>query len=220
MEYYYCKKCGKQFTTPVCQNCGAGLKDTCYIGEKEIHPIRDIMKLSDLFKISAFSSLAFIVILSAIELALNSGDLNDWWIFLTRGGVFASTIQLFFGIFVLGLILFLFQGKEIQQYLILDKSIIKKVWVRESRVKCWFRFIRYQDTFPETNDVGECYLLVNEIIIDLSDAGRCSFSAIRRLLKIYRPFNFVFSYVYLEREDVERVRSLTAIKRLLNKGKK
>lgn len=220
MEYYYCKKCGDSFSTPSCHNCGISLKDTCYIGEKEIYPIKDSLKLFTVLKIALFSSLAFILILSVAELVLNGGDLNDWWIFLTRGGVFISTIQLFFAVIVIGLILLLFQGKEIQQYIVMDKTVIKKVWIKELRTKCWFRFLSYDANWVSVNEDNERFFLVSENVINFNDASRASFNRFERLLKIYHPFNFVFTYIYLAKEDVERVCSLTVVKRLLNKEKK
>lgn len=218
MEQYFCPKCVNATFSPACNVCNKDISASrCYCSESVIYPYKDRVRLGLVFKLSAYVSIAVLLILSVLELVLRQGDFLGLWSFLAEGGILVLVMQLFCAMLVVGFLILLLQGREITQYRVEMGGVLKKTWIVPSPLKCWSRLISMRESVIAKNAQGEPYLLVHSAYLRFSDADRARASGNGTRLRLYHPYNFLFMDVVLDRTDVEHVYKIPRLKTLLSK---
>ena len=147
--------------------------------------------------------LVFLAML-AIEFIFSSG-VDSISIFLTSSGVLPQLLYLFFGGVVFCLIILLLQGDETVQCLIEPKGVLKRTWIKPSRLKCATRLIRFDKHNILLNAENIPFLLAHEEYLAFPDVKRYGFIP-QPKGKLYRPYAFLFMYFKVPRDSWMKLR--------------
>jgi len=208
MHGYYCKKCKRDSASPVCQFCGVQItslnQNERYFWKMLRIPLGDTVTV-----ISALRTLFVLLVLLVLTLftgeLLFSRDKSSAVYLLTMSGILPWTlIFLAIGAAAIFLVLGL-QGREEMHFVIDDRGARVMTWIEPSRLKCFARFIAYDEYKITADSEGNPRMLVGESCILWDDV--CRFEVRKRAgrIDLYRPSGFRFMSLYPEKQEMEEL---------------
>ncbi len=208
MHVYYCRKCKRDSASPVCEHCGVQITS---LNQNERFrwrtlrvPLGDTQTVLGALKVLFFTLLVLTMVLfigellfsqnkaSAVNL-LTMGGLLPWMLIFLAAG--AGLILL-----VLGL-----QGQEEMHYVIDYHGAHLQTWIVPGRIKCYARFLPYEEYNIVPGPDGEKRLMISESHLVWEDVCRCEVSRRAGRIDLYRPSGFKFMSIYPEREEMDAV---------------
>lgn len=216
MLIYYCAKCQKQNPRSVCESCGKNLPGTAarYVWSDYRSPLNDLVKVGAVLRIVLIAMALMVLAMFAMELIVADAQILR---FLTDSGILPAVVKLYFGFSALGLLILLLQGKESVQYVLDPKGALKRTWITPSRLRCWARGLRYDKRAIQQNAQGEPFLMAHEEYLVWQDAKRYSLRPRMGLIKLYRPYAFLFMAMHIPREAYDGAAQMVAAKVKTNK---
>lgn len=212
MLVYYCPKCQRQNPQPQCVSCGRALGNPSvrYVWEDSRLAVADSHRIGFLFRVSLVVSMAVVLVMLVIEYIARGLDAFSYFFLST--GIPAAALALGLGLFLLGLVMLIFQGRESVQYMLDPKGVLKRTWIKPTRLNCWSRFIRYDKGAFQHNSEGLPFLLAHEEYLVWQDAARYKPAPRAGRITLYRPASFVFMTLYLPREEYDGAAEMVAAK--------
>lgn len=212
MLVYYCPKCQRQNPAPQCVQCGRALGNPSvrYVWEDSRLALADSHRIGFLLRVSLVVSMAVVLVMLIIEYIARGLDAFSYFFLST--GIPAAALGLGLGLFLLGLLMLLFQGRESVQYMLDPKGVLKRTWIKPTRLNCWSRFIRYDKGAFQRNSEGLPFLLAHEEYLVWQDAARYKPAPRAGRITLYRPSSFVFMTLYLPREEYDGAAEMVAAK--------
>lgn len=206
MHAYYCRKCKRDSASPVCEHCGVQITS---LNQNERFrwralrvPLGDTVTVVGALKTLFFTLLVLTLILFAGEL-LFSADKGAAVHRLTMGGVLPWML-IFFAVGAGAILLVLgLQGQEEMHYVVDGRGAHLQTWIAPSRIKCYARFLPYEEFNIAPGPGGEPRMMIGESHIVWDDV--CRFEVHKRAYRIdlYRPSGFRFMSLYPEREEMD-----------------
>ena len=212
MLVYYCPKCQRQNQQPLCASCGRSLGNPSvrYVWEDSRPAIADASRLGLLLRVAASAVALTVLVMLIVEYIMRGLDAFGYFFLST--GIPAAALALGLGFFLLGLLVLLLQGRESVQYMLDPKGVLKRSWIRPTRLSCWSRLIRYDKGAFQRNSEGLPFLLAHEEYLVWQDAARYKLSPRAGRITLYRPYAFVFMVLYLPREEYDGAAEMVAAK--------
>ncbi|MGI6687387.1 MAG: hypothetical protein ACOX6Y_03335 [Christensenellales bacterium] len=212
MLVYYCPKCQRQNQQPQCVSCGRSLGNPSvrYVWEDSRLALGDRHRIGFLLRLSAAVSMAAVLVMLIIEYILRGLDAFSYFFLST--GIPAAALALGLGFFLVGILALMLQGRESVQYMLDPKGVLKRTWIRPTRLSCWTRLIRYDKGAFQKNNEGLPFLLAHEEYLVWQDAARYKLAPRVGRITLYRPYAFVFMVLYLPREEYDGAAEMVAAK--------
>ncbi|NLJ65516.1 MAG: hypothetical protein GX337_09100 [Christensenellaceae bacterium] len=213
MIQYFCRRCQRPGPTPTCAACGKSIpaSSVCNVWEMRALPIMQRENIFFVFRLMLSVVLLVFLAMLAIEFIFSSG-VDSISIFLTSSGVLPQLLYLFFGGVVFCLIILLLQGDETVQCLIEPKGVLKRTWIKPSRLKCATRLIRFDKHNILLNAENIPFLLAHEEYLAFPDVKRYALYPRSQRVKLYRPYAFLFMYFKVPRDSWDEAADMIASK--------
>lgn len=208
MHVYYCRKCKRDSASPVCEHCGVQITS---LNQNERFrwrmlrvPLGDTQTVLGALKTLFLTLLVLTIVLFAGEL-LFSFNKSAAVSLLTLGGVLPwMLIFLAAGAGIILLVLGL-QGQEEMHYVVDHRGAHLQTWIAPSRLKCYARFLPYEQFNIAPGPGGEMRMMIGESHIVWEDVCRCEVSKRAGRIDLYRPSGFRFMSIYPEREEMDNL---------------
>lgn len=214
MVSFFCRACRCPSSRPVCEICKKPIpsNSVCNVWEDTRASIADRTKVGFVFRTSLYAMLILFLLLLVLEFINNTQAEAALSVFLTKSGMMPALIQAYFVLVAAGLLLLFLQGEETAQYLVEPKGILKRTWIKPTRLKCWSRFIRYNEQAIRSNAQGLPFLLAHEEYLLFTDAARYSQHKHGGRVSLYRPYSFLFMNLQIPPTDYDEAVSMMASK--------
>jgi len=206
MHVYYCRKCKRDSASPICEHCGgqiASLNQNERFRWRSLRvPLGDTVTVMGALKALFLTLLTLMLILFAGEL-LFSPDKAAAVKLLTMGGVLPwMLIFLAAGAGVILLVLGL-QGQEEMHYVIDHRGAHLQTWIQPGRIKCYARFLPYEEHNIVPGPGGEMRMMIGESHILWDDVCRYEVHKRAGRIDLYRPSGFRFMSLYPEQGEMD-----------------
>ena len=212
MLAYYCAKCSRQNPQPRCEGCGRSLGNPSvrYVWEDSRPSIFDTSRLGLLLRVVSAAVLLAVGVMLVMEYVLSpSFDIGR---FFQQSGILPAAFGLGLGLAALGMLVLLLQGRETVQYMLEPRGVLRRTWIRPTRLKCWARMIRHDRKKFQPNNEGKPFLLAHEEYLAWADAARYKASRRAGRITLYRPYAFVFMTLWLPRQEYDGAAEMVAAK--------
>lgn len=206
MHAYYCRKCKRDSASPVCEFCGVQISS---LNQNERFrwralrvPLGDTATVVGAIKVLFLTLLVLTLILFSGEM-LFSADKSSAVNMLTMGGVLPWMLVFFAAGAGIILLMLGLQGQEELHYVVDGRGAHLQTWIVPSRLKCYARFLPYEEFNIAPGPGGEPRMMIGESHIIWDDV--CRFEVRKRAgrIDLYRPSGFRFMSLYPEREEMD-----------------
>lgn len=206
MHVYYCKKCKRDSASPVCEQCG--MQITALHQNERFRwralrvPLGDTAAVMGAIKTLFLTLLVLALVLFVGELlfAVNKASAIN---LLTLGGVLPwLLIFLAVGAGLILLVLGL-QGQEEMHYVVDHRGAHLQTWIAPGRIKCYARFLPYEQHNIVPGPNGEMRMMIGESHILWDDVCRYEVHKRAGRIDLYRPSGFRFMSLYPEQGEMD-----------------
>ena len=213
MVQYFCRRCQRPNPNAVCESCKKSIpaSSVCNVWETRSMPILQKENIFFVLRTMLFVIIAVFAIMLAVEFVYSS-SMESISVFLTKSGVIPLIVKIYAIGAALGLITLLLQGDETVQVLIEPKGVLKRTWIRPTRLKCYARFLRYDKEAILLNADNIPFLLAHEEYLAYQDCRRFALYPRSQRVKLYRPYSFLFMCFKVPRQDWEEAAGMLSNK--------
>ncbi|NLM86997.1 MAG: hypothetical protein GX171_09945 [Clostridiales bacterium] len=212
MLVYFCPKCVRQNAQPHCDSCGRSLGNPSvrYVWEDSRLALSNTHRLGLMARAIAITVVLVVLVMLIIEYIINGAA--AFTTFFRSTGIPTAAIGYGIGLMLLIMLGLFLQGRETVQYMLDPKGVLKRTWIEPTRLKCWSRFIRYDQAAFQQNNEGKPFLLAHEEYLLWTDTARYKPSPRAGRITLYRPYAFVFMVLYLPRQEYDGAMDMIAAK--------
>jgi hypothetical protein len=210
MYFFYCRKCGTDNETNVCDTCGRTLKNTSarYMWRVARVPVLDGVAVRSILRALLYAELLLLFGLTAAQYLLKSfTEARD---LLTSGGLLTALLECYLAGALLGILVLALQGREEVRYVLDPKGALLQTWICPSRLRCWTRFLSYDKRVFLTDSTGGPCMLARETHLLWADVRRAEFRARASRIDLFRPSAFLFMSLKIPRAEYGQAADLVA----------
>ena len=206
MHGYYCKKCKRDSASPVCQYCGVQIaslhQNERFFWKMLRIPLGDTVTVIGALRILLALLIMLVLTLFVGELIFSS-DKSSAVYLLTMGGILPwALVFLAIGAAAVFLMLGL-QGREEMHFVVDNRGAHVMTWIEPSRMKCFARFVPYEEFKITADSEGNPRMLIGESHILWDDVCRFEVRGRAGRIDLYRPSGFRFMSLYPEKQEME-----------------
>jgi hypothetical protein len=210
MYFFYCRKCGTDNETNVCDTCGRQLKNTAarYMWRIARVPVLDGIAVRGILRVLLYAELLLLFVLVAAEYLLT--DFPQARDLLTASGLLETLLVFYLAGAFLGILTLALQGREEVRYVLDPKGAHLQTWICPSRIRCWSRFLSYDKRVFLTDSTGGPCMLARETHLLWADVRRAEFRQRASRIDLFRPSVFLFMSLWIPREEYSQAADLVA----------